>query len=912
LPDGSTLTPDNLQNYKNSEQGQSISIRKGAKMSKTMNFDDCHDPSYSLCLGIGPCKVSVFGVKIDVISIGIEFEYWEPNAIVETVCSEGKSYYEDQMNLSSRMLGSKRIMGEETKIDGVPAQKCIETIRTGGGMEGSGATPRYFNEAHVWGVGILPRFMSSANPMEATVSSICGYAGALGGLFDSFSGMQGDSNVDNFDDMSNEEIETYSEEQGGSNLSSIPPEVGNEEGWLKNSYDQFAAGDAAGGMAGLAGLEMSENWKTAASIGMGAISQMQESSKNEVRPDKLCSQKKAIEDAASKSSEILSVTNDPSFNFDMFIPGASIDEGVCPLGISSGHRLAYSDVEFSGVKKIPFTPPCEGDEKDCSGFSGMVRQSQYDTSTLVSQVEIGGLFPACDGYAPAGRSVLPVTKQLSTGNGEGTDELIGYTEQGGAINESGASMSGDTENIIPASAVKCTTTQVGKDDTSTTCISTGTHYVASFDHRKQLNDYMANSMKDSFGDGNTTAEDALAVINQRIADLGGTCDSAGKPVGTWGDAIVGAAMAVAAQKGMEAAQEFIKNSEAYQALKAEATAYVDGLKTQAVDYVKDMFSEEIDAVKDTAKEYLVEAFPIADTKQFLADSIAEYLPGLTEGAGLDGMVGSFGGIGGSEALSYFNTAMDIFKAATFDGALKQAVIGMASSKDPTGLWPGFMSEMSALSWRGKDIPKAMQIKGMIGTVGHLPCALGSIGTDIGLGTMGDGSLLAATEDWLGCVGTWGPLEPQNGFVYHRDAKIASALAGYRAYKLAVTLMTIKDHPTQDAGAPMKINMDFPHKTKCFEPGTADMRWESKHGFDIKKAIADAKTGAYDYLLSPFQDMANVGKSFDAKGDRTAESKKMETEEEGAVFTYWRKSKCCLYVVEYYGSWGPCWEVEREY
>jgi hypothetical protein len=519
--------------------------------------------------------------------------------------------------------------------------------------------------------------------------------------------------------------------------------------------------------------------------------------------------------------------------------------------------------------------------------------------------------------------------------------LIGYTNS-----------EGSKVKIYPKSSASCNHDDKN-GDVGCFVTTTTTAYKEEYNHKKQLNEYMQNTINDSFGEAEKETDAALAEIDKRINQLGGDCDSSGNAVGMWGDAVVQGAIGMAMVEGIPAAQKMLKESEAYKAFKEEtevitnmvkdevkvytdaAKQFVDEQATEAKAFVKSIFEEETAELEAAVDEFVDEYIPMDE----IEDVMDEYLPDL----GL--FDENSDGMGLSDAVGYMNTAMDLYKAATFDGALKQAAFGMASKMDPTGLWPGFMSEMSAQSWRGKDIPKAMQIKGMIGTVGHLPCALGSIGTDIGLGSMGDGSLLAATEDWIGCVGSWGPLEPQNGFVYHRDAKIAAALAGYRAYKLAVSIMTIQDHPTAAAKAPMKINMDFPHKTKCFTAGTAeDLRWESKHGFDLKKAIADAKTGAYDYLLSPFKplmDAAKVGTGstnttsytaeeqatmdqleadgleapmdqFDSAGNRTEASKVRETEQEGHVFTYWRKTNCCLYLLKYDGSWGPCWEVERKY
>jgi hypothetical protein len=890
LPNGATLTPSNLDSYKQSSTYQDLTIREGAKMKDSMNFDDCHNPSYSLCVDWGPCDVRVFGVRIEVPSFGLEFKYWEPNAIVETVCSEGNTYYEDEMNLTSRMIGQKRILGDETTIAGLPAEKCIETIKTGGGMEGSSAMPRYYNEAHVWGVGILPRFMSSASTMEATVSSICGYAGLVGGLFSSFRGLRGDKNIDDFDSMSNDQIQAYSEAQGA-DLSSIPNAARNEESWFTDAYDLFASDTSAGGLAGFGGLDMTDTLQTAVSIGLGAVANMRAQSEDDIRPDKLCKRKKALEEVHNQAQEITNMMSQPGFDFEMFVQGAKVDDGVCPIGVHTGHTLVYDDDEFRGVRELPFWPNmCDGwKDEDCN------RYPTGDTSTRISQVQISGLFPVCDGIVRHHelvqvniQCVHPSTGEVISHDAHCHVDNRRYYYQGSPVSRSQLDCTG-TDFHKHSSPRRCTLDLYGQ-------------YIESRDHRKQLNDYMKTAMEGSYNEAESETEHALNTVNQQITDLGGDCDSSGKPVGTWGDAVVGAALGYAAKEGFQAGLDYLQNSSAYQALSNSASDYAAA--------ITGTFTEK--AATEAAGEYVPE---ILNTNQFLADNLEQYLPQLSEDAGLDGYVGGFSGISSEEALDYFKKGMDVYKAATFDGAIQQAAVGMVTSNDPTGLWPAFMSEMSALPWRGKDIPKAMQLKGMIGTVGHLPCALGSIGTDIGLGSMGSGSTLAAVENWIGCVGTWGPIEPQNGFVYHRDGKIAAALAGYRAYKMAVTLRTIEDHNVKDSGRPMKINMDFPHKTDCFVPGTADLRWESKNEFDVQKAMAQAYSGSMNYLMEPFRagNMVTAGTQFDSTtGQRTAASKQMETEQEGHVFTYWRKSKCCLYLVEYYGSWGPCWEVEREY
>jgi hypothetical protein len=880
LPDGSTLTEGNIDSYKSSSTYQDLTIREGAKMSDAMNYDDCHDPSYSLCIDWGPCEVSVFGVDIEVPSFGLEFEYWEPNALVETVCSEGNSYYEDEMNITSRMIGQERILGDETEIAGLPAEKCIETIKTGGGMEGSGAMPRYFNEVHIWGVGIIPRFLSSASTMEALVSSICGYA-EIGGMFEEFSFMKGDQNIDDFDSMSNEEIQAYSETQGV-DWDGIGTSAQGSDSWFRDSYDQFTGENAAGGMGGMSGLEMIDNMNTAFAIGGAALGAMQSKSSDEVRADKLCKERQSIREARDKARELYDIASAPDFDFDAFVNGVKMTDGVCPIGVSAGHTLTRDPESFRGVREVPFWPNmCDGwKDEDCN-------RNPPDTSTRVSQMEISGMFPACDGLLPAGTVVQPGMSYSydKDGNIESSAPTGTYT-YGGAN--------------IPASVVGCITTTPSKfaednGETSQYICSLTTNYTVQdpiLNHRKALNDYMSTALLENYEQALADTQSALQAVNQRINDLNGDCDSSGKPVGVWGDAVMGAALGILASEGIQAAQDYFATDASAQALSSEAPDYTQGMTNDMMGMAGDQIM----------------------ASEFMEQGLQEYLPQIMDEVGFADTVSGMGGMAGqnNEYMDYFQMGMDVLKAATYDGAVQQAIVGSVTSNDPTGLWPGFMSEMSALSWRGKDIPKTAEIRGMIGTVGHLPCAIGSIGTDIGLGGMGNGSMLAATEDWLGCVGTWGPLEPQNGFVYHRDAKIAAALAGYRAYKMAVSLRTIEDHDAEASGRPMKINMDFPHQTDCFVPGTADLRWESKHGFDVQTAIAQAYTGTLDYLMAPFQNMVTAGSNFDASGNRTAESKQMETEEEGHVFTYWRKSKCCLYLVEYYYVWRPCWEVEREY
>lgn len=919
LPDGTELTPANLETFKASDSYGELSVRKGAKMSKTMNFDDCYKAKFGLCLKMGPCKVKLtrFGPKIKVPSFGIKFKYWEPNVIVETVCSEGNSYYEDDMNISSRMLGKKRLLGDETTINGVPAQKCIETIRTGGGMEGSGATPRYFNEVHVWGVGIVPRFMSSANPMEATISSICGYAALVGGLFSVFNGLSGDSDVAG--GMDGGALESVG------NLSSIP--YIDDIAWAADKYDKFSSGDYVGGMLGVAGVELSKGWTMAARIGVGALIPAKKKAKQEVRTKDLCKEKKAVEEAKDKSAEMAALLDDPEKALEMFVPGAKVGKGVCPLGVSAGHTLEYDSRSFRGVKEVPFWPRDPDGKDDYWSNSTILTMDRfrYNTGTLVSQLEIGGLYPACDGFVQSNQVVQQVFDYDSD---DKSSEFVGYKVNGVSI---------------PDATVTCDTDD--KDGFVTQCYTSTSVYIEEFDHKKQLNEYMQNSIDESFTEAKVESEETLEEIESRIAELGGDCDSNGDAVGVWGDAVIQAAINLAKDEGKEAAKEYLKNSPAYQALKEEselvkdmikdtvddyknmvkekveeykdaAKDYLNEKKEVAKEYVKSVFKEEakealgesVEEVKDEAKEYAEDIIKDYIPVDFLKESMEEYLPDLSALGGE-----TLGGVGLGDALGYMNSAMDLYEVATFDGALKQAAFGMASSIDPTGLWPGFMSEMSAQSWRGEDIPKTMKLKGMIGTVGHLPCAAASVATDMDLFGMGDGGVLAATEDWIGCVGTWGPLEPQNGFVYHRDAKVAAALAGYRGYKMAIKIMTVQDHNAEKAGEPMKINMDFPHKSKCFTAGTADLRWESKSGFDIKKAMKDAATGSYDYLTAPFKGIKDTSDQiFDSDGKRTEESKVQETEQEGHVFTYWRKSKCCLYLVKYYGSWGGCWEVQRFY
>lgn len=929
LPNGQPYTLDNMKAYKNSPEGKNISIREGAKMSDSMNFDDCFDDSYKICgPSMGPCKVEIdlflTTLTLKVPSAGIEFKYWEPNAIVETVCSKGSSYYENKMNMSSRLIGSANILGEEAKIGGLAAEKCVETIRKGGGVENASATPRYFNEAHVWGVGIISRFQSSASILEATVSSICGWAGKLGGLFNEFAG---DDKIDAKSVMGGDVLKGFQAiKKAKDGFDSIKESAG----WIQDAYDMHTS--VKEGFEGLTGLDFSETISTASAIGLGAMGRMKDQSSREVRPNKLCEQKAQLEETVAKGAELEKVYTAREKTKEGFTIGTFTnnydDGGICPIKAGTGYTLSYNMDTASGVNRNAWreTVPCPPDDGDWwFNRSTCYASGPTTNGPRISQVQIAGYYPACKGYINSKIQVYPIYVNQVEGSVANNDTLLGYrTTVAPVISRDGGYWWGRSYNyktLADAQAavqplknpdsVTCTTRYIWNwsdtwepDQYETTCMADANAiYIEEYDHVKKLNEYMTSSALEDTRKSATAADEALVAVDQRIAELGGDCDASGEPVGTWGDALVGSALDVAKIKGVQAGLDYLTSQPAYTNLKNSASNYLnsatDKMKTSSAEFISNLTGEVGSKGADRAVGALGD-LPAMDTDQFLAEAIDDALPGLREQSGLNDVVSGMGdGMSEAESMDYMQTAMDTLKMATYDGAIRQAALGIASSYDPTGLWPSFISEQSPNSWRGKEVDKVSQLKAMIGVVGHLGCSLAVLANNIGFND--SGSLLVASEDWIGCVGTWGPLEPQTGFVYHRDSLIARALAGYRGYKLAVSFKTIPDHDPKASGSPMKINMDFPHQTKCFVPGTQDITWENEKGLNPLQVVPD--------LIS---NVKNMKLPFDADGNRTADAKAQQVKDEGAVFTYWKKTKCCLYVVKWFGSVQGCFIVDRYY
>lgn len=932
LPNGDPFTIDNLKKYKSTPEGKNLSVREGAKMSESMNFDDCFDDSYQLCMKLfGPCKVNIdlkigsFSLKVP--SAGIKFKYWEPNAMVETICSKGDSYYKNKMNLSSRMIGSSHLLGEEATINGMPAEKCVETIRKGGGMENASATPRYFNETHVWGIGIISRFQSSANILEATVSSICGYAGKIGGLMEKF----GNNNSNDRQSIGNgnlQQIQSFQDMQKGFDS------IKNAGDWMKNGFDINTA--VTEGLQGFMGINFSDSIATAAAVGLDAMNRMKQNSKKEVRPNKLCEQKFQLEKTINKGNELETVYEKEKDTKEGFTIGTFTDNyddgGICPIKAGTGHTLTYNDESVTGVSGVAWREqvPCNNNGLERWETRSTCYASGPTTSgPRISQVQVAGYYPACKGYVNSDVQVWPIYQKEIQGFSATDETLLGYrTTAPHIIAREGNSLWGRPYYYTTLSEAKAAVAPVENpasitctrkynwnwsdtweaDTYTTTCTAKkNTIYIEEYDHVKKLNAYMTDSSLQSVRESASEAEVSLESVNKRITDLGGDCDANGEPVGNWGEALVESALNVAALKGMQAGMNYLQGQPAYSNLQNSASSYLSGVETKMGESSDNFLSGLTSKVgeKGAARaEGALGNMAAVNTDSFLQEAFQDQFPEMMQKAQAGGMASDMGnGMSDNESMDYFQLAMDAYKMATYDGALRQAAIGMASSYDPTGLWPSFMSEKSAPSWRGKKVDRIAQLKGMIGIVGHLGCSLASIGTDIGKGFMKDGTILKASEDWIGCVGSWGPLEPQTGFVYHRDSMIARALAGYRGYRLAVSLRSLLDHEPKKAGAPMKINMDFPHKTKCFIPGTADLRWESKNGLNPLEAVPNL-----------INSVKNIKVPFDENGNRTADAKAMQIEDEGSVFTYWKKSKCCLYVVKWYRSYIPdaCFKVKRYY
>lgn len=229
---------------------------------------------------------------------------------------------------------------------------------------------------------------------------------------------------------------------------------------------------------------------------------------------------------------------------------------------------------------------------------------------------------------------------------------------------------------------------------------------------------------------------------------------------------------------------------------------------------------------------------------------------------------------GNQALGKLDSlvgSLETIDSLMRSGGLKAGAIGYVSSYVPWGLYAAYLSEWDSPSWRQGSGGIMSGIRQMIGAVGHPICALGAYAAEIA-----DISFIQTTaQDFLGCVGTWGTLEPKTGFVYNKDRAVAAAMAGYRGHNIAVSLRSIKPN-TKDI---QQFNLDFPHRTGCYNIGTPDPTWTSELSLNpvssITGAVGIAKQGAEATTVK----------------------------DEGYVFTYWKKTACCIL---------PCLKVKQLY
>lgn len=145
-----------------------------ATLKNTMNFDECMEFSVKPCVRMCP---GFFGARP---TVGIQPEYTEPTALIETSCLRGETQLAQSggLNFINSMLAG-------SMMDKPDEQKCAEGIRSPGSK-----ITRHYNEARVYGFSGPTRYLSSGSAADVTKSLTCGIAGAAG-LFMDFSSMAG-------------------------------------------------------------------------------------------------------------------------------------------------------------------------------------------------------------------------------------------------------------------------------------------------------------------------------------------------------------------------------------------------------------------------------------------------------------------------------------------------------------------------------------------------------------------------------------------------------------------------------------------------------------------------------------------------------------------------------------------------
>ncbi|MBI1363781.1 MAG: hypothetical protein GC134_07325 [Proteobacteria bacterium] len=264
---------------------------------------------------------------------------------------------------------------------------------------------------------------------------------------------------------------------------------------------------------------------------------------------------------------------------------------------------------------------------------------------------------------------------------------------------------------------------------------------------------------------------------------------------------------------------------------------------------------------------------------------------LQEGIGQlfsgDSMLGSLGNL--TEGLSALGTLGDI---AGMAGSFMNSLSALTNLFSDVKLAPNYISEMQETSWRHGPPGVLASLKSMIGSTPFL-CTPGSVLSEIGIDAVSNA--LSSI-----CVGSWGPLEPRMGWVpTSGDPFPASGLAGYRAYKnIEYSIWNYKRHTR----GPQRFNLDYPHKTKCENIGTPDLRWESRAANATATPMLDLASNVFGVTETTGADGATSSVQNYVAAKAGLSDSRLEASE--YVYTYWKDSNCTMTVCT------ADWEVLR--
>lgn len=900
LPNGLPATPNNIANFKagaefNSEQ---FSLREGLGLGDAMNFDDCLDFSVSLCFNFwGPCRQSIpltFGlIRIPVPSWGPEFEYREPIALVESMCTEGKSYMGNRANISSRFLMSAFMNNDsfmecpDTDGDGEPNCRCKNDIKVSG--PAPGIYHQQFRDVSVWGISPIARYLSSADPMEATQSLICGYAGMMGilsrGVLAGFSGglsMPGNL-ISGWANQINDGIEgtiegvtsvlsdpstliqTLSLDAGSfldvTGLTDLHSEIFTTPGQfaLNHGYSLF---QEAGDVFNL-GAKAADLITTAAGFVKDS--------------GFLCEAAQTLQQADLKTAATVAGVTAMGATLLPILTGDSYTgvkgDGNPPKGAARG-MLVQVPPHLHSVLGNGYAIK-KGDGKVYSRTYNFASSRKLidnrikekllpDQAAALAAIEdISGLYcpqtshgkmitrdPAsARGFQTTYRNCDPTEPRTITKGKD--DEVVSNPRYAPCASEEILS-NYQIDGLNPAcdgwgTRVQTFTYRNGKRRCGKDCEeirygSTTLEFLywtgEKNNHREQIqqntSDHVNNNL--ALAAGATAA--GLAAVNSAVNTLGGICDLAtGLPVGDWG-------------------------------------------------------------VKGEGLDQLGNAIPMAGDGGITA--MGGSMLGMNDG--------TIGGV--LHQVERLTQMAGMVEALTSSGGVQNALLGFATSFDFTGLWPAYISVLGNRGWRMGESSELTMVRQAVGFFGHPLCAVGALASDLGLAGAGStligGQAIAATNV-IPCVGVWGVSVPYTGHnKQHRDDYVSEILIGWRGLKMAEKMGSLPIHDEAASGEQQQFNLDHPHRSSCFSEGTADLRWQSPHASIFGGGLLDMLEG---------NNLATIGEGLiNAPGKLLDGLPSYMAADEGMVSTWWKRTKCCIYLVGGPGPQGvtPCWEIERKY